>query len=102
MPRKQPRKIGKIQLTEAQRELIAGNVDSEFFKLITDVIIPARMTQIALTSLHASQNAEDLKYYQGMTYLMTWFGSFITGEAEKVDTTDYENDDAEDDDDTDI
>lgn len=103
MARKQPRrKIGKIELSDEQREIIARNVDSEFFKIIVDVIIPQRVTQIALTTVAADQSVEDLFYHKGMVHVCDWFYGFITGEAEKVDTTDYGNDDdgpeAEDDD----
>ena len=103
MARKQSRrKIGKIELTDEQREIIARNVDSEFFKVIVDVIIPQRITQIALTAIAADQSEADLFYHKGMVHVCDWFYGFITGEAEKVDTTDYGNDDedvdAEDDD----
>jgi hypothetical protein len=93
--RKQPPKIGDIKLTDHQREVIAQGIDSEFFQIIRDVIIPQRVTQIALTLLHGGQNAEDLFFYKGMTHLTTWFPDFISGEAEKVDTAQYENDDDE-------
>lgn len=90
--KKQSTKIGKIQLTDHQREVIAQGVDSEFFKIIRDVIIPQRVTQIALTNLSAAQDAETLWFYKGMSHLATWFPDFITGEAEKVDDAVYEND----------
>jgi hypothetical protein len=92
--KKQPRnKIGEIKLTDHQREVISQNVDSEFFKIMTEVIIPQRVTQIALTLLHGGQDEKDLFFYKGMTHLTTWFGNFITGEAEKIDTDNYDNDD---------
>ena len=103
MARKQSRrKIGKIELTDEQREIIARNVDSEFFKVIVDVIIPQRVIQLALTAIAADQTETELFYHKGMVHVCDWFPGFITGEAEKVDTTDYGNDDdgpdAEDDD----
>lgn len=90
--KKQPRKIGKIELNDHQREVIAAGVDSEFFKIIRDVIIPQRVTQIALTNLGASVDDKDLYFYKGMSHLATWFPDFLTGEAEKVDDAVYEND----------
>lgn len=90
--RKQPQKIGQIKLTDRQREVIAAGVDSEFFKLIRDVIIPQRVTQIALTSLGASMDEHDLFFYKGMSHLATWFPEFLAGEAEKLDDAVYEND----------
>lgn len=99
--KKQPLKIGQIKLTDHQREVIAAGVDTEFFKIITDVIIPQRVTQIALTNLGASMDEKDLYFYKGMSHLASWFPDFLTGEAEPVDDAVYENDgddaDAEDD-----
>lgn len=90
--KKQPLKIGKIELTDHEREVVAAGVDSEFFKIITTRIIPQRETQIALTLLHAGQDDKDLFFYKGMLHLMTWFGPFLEGEAEKIDDAVYEND----------
>lgn len=88
----QPQKIGKITLTDHEREIIAANVDSEFFKIITEKIIPQREVQIALTLLHAGQDEKDLFFYKGMLHLTVWFPKFIVGEANDVDITIYEND----------
>lgn len=90
--KKQPSKIGAIKLTDHQREVIAQNVDSEFFKIMRDVVIPQRVTQIALTLLHGGQDDKDLSFYKGMAHLATWFPDFITGAAESVDTATYDND----------
>lgn len=90
--KKQPQKIGQIKLTDHQREVIAQGVDSEFFKIIRDVIIPQRVTQIALTNIGASQDDKDLFFYKGMVHLAEWFPGFLIGEAEKVDDAVYEND----------
>ena len=90
--KKQPHKIGAIKLTDHQREVVAAGVDSEFFKIIRDVIIPQRVTQIALTNLSAAQDAETLWFYKGMSHLATWFPDFLAGEAEKLDEAVYEND----------
>lgn len=91
--KKQPPKIGKIELTDHEREVIAEGAQSEFFKIITTKIIPQREIQIALTLLHAGQDEKDLAFYKGMLHLMTWFGPFLKGEADKVDEAVYENDD---------
>lgn len=90
--RKQPLKIGAIKLTDEQREIVAKGVDSEFFKIITEVIIPQRETQLALTLLHAGQDEKDLLFFKGQLRVCTWFGPFIAGEAEKIDDAVYEND----------
>lgn len=93
-------KLGEIKLTDHEREVIAANIDSEFFKIITDKVIPQRITQIAMTSIAAAQSERDLFYHKGMVRVCEWFGSFITGEAEKFDEAiDNEDDDvsAEDD-----
>lgn len=99
--KKQPPKIGKIELTDHEREVIAEGAQSEFFKIITTKVIPQREIQIALTLLHAGQDEKDLAFYKGMLHLMTWFGPFLKGEADKVDDAVYENEgedaDAEDD-----
>ena len=94
--RKQPLKIGEVKLTDHQREVVAQGVDSEFFKILTDVIIPQREVQLALTLLHAGVDDKDLYFYKGMLHLINWFGPFLKGEAEKIDDAVYEND-AEDD-----
>lgn len=93
----QPQKIGKINLTDHEREVIAANVDSEFFKIITEKIIPQREVQIALTLLHAGQDEKDLFFYKGMLHLTAWFSKFIIGEADSVDIAIYENDEDGDD-----
>lgn len=91
-PRKKPLKIGEIKLTDHQREVIAQGVDSEFFKIITDVVIPQREVQLALTLLHGGVDGTDLYFYKGMLHLINWFGPFLNGEAEKIDEAIYEND----------
>ncbi len=90
--RKQPLKIGEVKLTDHQREVVAQGVDSEFFKILTDVIIPQREVQLALTLLHAGVDDKDLYFYKGMLHLINWFGPFLKGEAEKIDDAVYEND----------
>jgi len=90
--KKQSPKIGEIKLTDHQREVIAANIDSEFFKILTDVVIPQREVQLALTLLHAGQDDKDLFFYKGMLHLVNWFGPFLKGEAEKIDEAVYEND----------
>lgn len=100
-PRKSIAKIGKIELTDHEREVVAAGVDSEFFKVITTRIIPQREIQIALTLLHAGQDEKDLAFYKGMLHLMTWFGPFLAGEAEKIDDAVYDNDEEDDADATD-
>ena len=90
--KRQPLKIGKIELTDHEREVIAAGVDSEFFKIITRKVIPQREVQLALTLLHAGQDETDLFFYKGMLHLINWFGPFLIGEAEKVDVAAYEND----------
>lgn len=93
--KKQPPKIGKIELTDHEREVIAEGSQSEFFKIITTKVIPQREIQIALTLLHAGQDEKDLSFYKGMLHLMTWFGPFLKGEADKVDDAVYDNDEEE-------
>lgn len=95
--KKQPQKIGKINLTGHEKEVIAANVDSEFFKIITEKIIPQREVQIALTLLHGGMDERDLYFYKGMLHLMDWFPKFIVGEAKEVDIAIYENDEDGDD-----
>ena len=95
--RNPPTKIGKITLSDHDREIIAANVDSEFFKIITEKIIPQREIQIALTLLHAGQDEKDLFFYKGMLHLTDWFPKFIIGEAQNVDVAIYENDEDGDD-----
>lgn len=90
--RKQPPKIGKIELTDHEREVIAAGVDSEFFKILVKKIVPQREVQVALTLLHAGQDDKDLFFYKGMLHVLNWFPGFIAGEAEKVDDAVYEND----------
>ena len=86
-------KIGKIELTDHEREVIAANVDSEFFQIITKRIIPQREVQLALTLLHAGQDDKDLFFYKGMLHLINWFPGFIQGQAEGVDADNYDNED---------
>ena len=94
---KQPQKIGKITLSNHDMEVIAANVDSEFFHIITEKIIPQREVQIALTLLHAGQDEKDLFFYKGMLHLVDWFPKFIAGQAQDVDIAIYENDEDGDD-----
>lgn len=88
---KQPQKIGRIELTDREREIIAEGVNSEFFKILIKKVIPQREIQLALTLLHAGQDTNDLFFYRGMLHLINWFGPFLKGEAEKVDEAVYEN-----------
>lgn len=90
--RKSPPKIGEIKLTDHEVEVIANNIDSEFFKIITEKIIPQREVRIALTLLHGGRSEEDLYFYKGMLHLINWFPNFITDRAKAIDIAIYEND----------
>ena len=95
--RKSPPKIGEIKLTDHELEVPAANVDSEFFKIITEKIIPQREVQIALTLLHGGMDEKDLYFYKGMLHLTDWFPKFITDQMKAVDIAIYENDEDGDD-----
>lgn len=84
-------KLGAVKLTDSQREVVAAGADSEFFKIIRDVVIPQRITQIALTNLSASTSKEELYFYKGMAHLARWIPQFLTGEAHAIDDAVYDN-----------
>lgn len=91
------KKLGKIELSEAQKAILVDPAHKEFLDLLTDVILPQRIDQIALTALYAAQDVLDLRRYQGMAHLGNWFRNFLLGEAEKIEN-ELEFDDTTDDD----
>ena len=90
--KKKPQKIGEIQLTPHELEVIASNIDSEFFQIITKRIIPQREVQVALTLLHGGVDEKDLYFYKGMLHLIDWFPKFIAGKAQEAEEAIFEND----------
>lgn len=60
--------IGKLKLTEAQAQLIAEGVQTDFFKLLEKVVFPNRRHQISLTLLNMGETQEDMWRYKGMAF----------------------------------
>lgn len=93
MAKKQPRKIAKIELTPHEREVIAEGVNSEFFKIIEEKILPQRRVQISLTAIEADQSMEDIWYHRGMLFMCQWLPKFMNSETENMDLDRIDNDD---------
>lgn len=91
--RKQPRKIADIKLTAEERDILSEGFNSEFFKIIREKILPQRRIQLALTIAEADQEMQDVWYHRGMIYMCQWLPKWLSGETEKVDNVDYNNDD---------
>ena len=94
MAKKSQRKleIKKFQLpklTEAERTLIASQIDSPLMKLLTTKIIPARAQQLALTCVSAAQNSEDLWYYKGRVNEASWLVSYLNKASNGTDDAEY-------------
>lgn len=92
----QLKKIGQTKLTEEQRILIAQNLDTPFFKLIEQIILPSRATQLAMTSISTAQTESDLWYYKGRLAEAGWLRKYLKDQSENIDDTDYENNDGDD------
>ena len=92
MSKKPAPKIGNIRLTDTQREIIAVGVESDFFKVIAQAIIPKRQVKIALTALNVAQDSTDLFYYKGMSYEQDWLIRFLQDEAKKYNNTNLDAD----------
>lgn len=76
-------KIGAIQLTDQQKQVIAEGVETEFFKTIARVVRPKRQVRVALLAVNAAQEERDLWFYKGMSGELDWLVNFLTGEADK-------------------
>ena len=88
------RKLAEINLTAKEREILAEGVNSEFFKIIQEKILPQRRVQLALTAIEAEQRMEDIWYHRGMMYMCKWLPDWISGKVAKVDAdATYDNDD---------
>jgi len=72
MSKKQPAKIGEIRYTDIQKEIIAQGVETEFFRIISRVIRPKRVTKIAMTLLSAGASEQDLWYQKGKANEAEW------------------------------
>lgn len=79
-------KIGKIRLTDKQKEIIAVGIESEFFKVI-ESIIPKQLTKIAVASLNLAQNDKDLFYYKGRAKQATELIDYLRSVAEEYNRT---------------
>lgn len=89
---KQLKVLGQVKLTEEQRTLIAQNLDSPFFKLISEVILPSRVNQISLTAISTAQTLEDLWYQKGKAVEAEWLSKYLHKQAENIDNIDFSND----------
>ncbi len=95
MAKKQPQKIAAIKLTPEQRDIIAEGIESEFFKIIAETILPQRRIQLALTLAEADQSMEEVFYHRGMIRLCKWLPQWMKGEVAHVDSGKYDNEDEE-------
>lgn len=93
MSKKPLKKIGQVKLTDEQKELIAANIDSPFFKLISQIIVPSRVNQISITCVSAAQTNEDLWFYKGRVAEADWLPKYLFEQIAKIDKTDYSNSD---------
>ena len=89
---KQLKVLGQTKLTEEQRTLIAQNLDTPFFKLISEVILPSRVNRLSLTAVSAAATLEDLWFYKGRVAEAEWLGGYLTKQAENIDDVDFSND----------
>lgn len=63
--------VGKLDLTPKQRQIIAEGVETDFFKVLRDIVVPKREIEVALTSLATGLTQDDLWYHKGMSAGMT-------------------------------
>ena len=96
MAKKPLKKIGQVKLTDEQKELIAANIDTPFFKLLSQIIVPSRVTQISLTCVSAAQDNNDLWYYKGRVAEADWLPKYLQQQIANIDTTDYSNEEDDD------
>lgn len=89
---KQLKKLGQQKLTEEQRVLIAENINTPFFKLLTEVVMPSRVNQLALTTVSVAMTEQDLWYYKGRVAEADWLAGYLKKQIENVDDTDFSND----------
>lgn len=90
---KQARKLPRVDLTPEERDIIAEGVQTEFFKIISEKILPQRRVQLSLTAIEADQNMEDIWYHRGMIAMCKWLPGWMHGQVAKIDTDKYDNDD---------
>lgn len=79
--------VGKLDLTPKQKEIIAQGVETDFFKVLRDVVVPKREIEIALTSLSTGQNEQDLWYHKGMSTGMTRLMAVLKQVADEYNKT---------------
>ena len=60
-------KIGKIKLTPKQQQVVAEGVETEFFKVISNIIRPERQVQLGLMALNMVPTVENLHEQRGRT-----------------------------------
>lgn len=87
------RKLAEINLTAHERQVLAEGVNSEFFKIMQEKILPQRRVQLALTAIEADQRMEDIWYHRGMMYMCKWLPDWVANKVATVDGTTYDNDD---------
>jgi len=51
-------KIGKIELTDVQREVLASGKETEFFRILSDVVRPQQQVKIALELINGPISIE--------------------------------------------
>lgn len=83
------KKFEMPKLTEAERTLIAQNIDSPLMKLLANKIIPARAQQLALTCVSAAQSNEDLFFYKGRVAEADWLPKYLNKAANGTDDAEY-------------
>lgn len=83
MAKKQGPRIGEIQLTAKQKEIVAEGVESEFFKIIKNIIRPQRQTQIAVTAINAAFDKPEFYMYKGQSKEWDRLVKVLQDEADK-------------------
>jgi hypothetical protein len=90
--KKQLQKLGQVKLTEEEKVLIAANINSPFFKLIAEKILPSRVNQLSLTCVSVAQDDKDLWNYKGRVAEADWLPKYLEKQIANVDDTDFSND----------
>lgn len=83
------KKFQMPKLSEAERTLIAANLDNPLLKLVVNKIIPARAMQLALTCVSAAQSEQDLWFYKGRVAESDWLPGYLNKAAAGTDDAEY-------------
>lgn len=87
------KKLGAIDLTERELEIVMAGVNSEFFDIVQKKILPQRRLQISLTAMETDQRMEDIWFHRGMIHACKWLPNWLNSKAVEIDDADYDNDD---------